>query len=110
MTFTLNEFEIETAQLRAAEDFHRPNLQRAVLTLARLMEWTNDNSDGWAYWSKPVNASTRLQNAIYGRYFGSMQFREDFPDISSAEYKAALTPIRKFLTLQGIDHVDIIPS
>lgn len=106
----MNEFEIETAQLRACEDFHRPNLQNSVLTLARLMEWTNSNSDGWAYYRKPVNASMRLQRAIYGRYFGIARDREDLPDLINAEYKAALTPIRSFLTREGIDPLDIIPS
>jgi len=103
MTFILNEYEIETAQIEAAHDFHRPNLQRAVLTLARLMEWTNENSDGWAYWRKPVNASTKLQQSVALRYFGAWVSRVE-TDLKPAELKAAYTPIKAFLTRQGVNH------
>jgi hypothetical protein len=100
MTFILNEFEIETAQIKAADDIHRPNLQAAVLTLARLMEWTNSNSDGWAYWKKPVAAATKIQVLV--RDYSHYDFEKG--DIPARDLKAAYTPIKSFLTRQGVDH------
>lgn len=103
MTFILNEFEIESAQIAAAHDFHRPNVQAAVLTLARLMEWTNENSDGWAYWRKPVDASTKLQALVQSAYALHRDADRE-SDFTDRELKAAYTPIKAFLTRQGIHH------
>jgi hypothetical protein len=102
MTFILNESEIDEAQAKAAHDFHRPNLQQAVLTLARLMEWTNANSDGWPHWTKPLEASRGLQNVIYVYYFGRHEDRPD-RDILPSELMMMSRPIRGFLTRQGVD-------
>lgn len=99
MTFILNESEIEDAQYMAANDIHRPNIQMAVLTLARLMEWVNANSDGWAYWTKPVTASTKLQRVVQDAYRGN----GNGPDITAVALRTAGTPIRSFLTRQGVD-------
>ncbi len=110
MTFILNEFEIETAQIKAAHDFHRPNLQRAVLTLARLMEWTNSNSDGWAHWSKPAAASKKLQEVIYTRYFGRDSHHFDAADVSLTDLKRGQATIKAFLTRQGVDHAVVFPN
>ena len=109
MTFILNEYEVEDAQIKAAHDFHRPNLQRAVLTLARLVEYTNSHSDGWAYWRKPAAAATKLQAAIEMRYFGAWANRVE-TDLSDRELKAAYTPIKAFLTRQGIAHSEVFPN
>lgn len=103
MTFTLNEYEIDTAAVRAAHDSHRPNLQRAVLTLDRLKDWTNENSDGWAYWRKPCAASAKLQEIVSNRYFSPRHMLTD-ADIPEALLKKAYTPIKAFLTRQGVDH------
>lgn len=106
MSFITNEFDIETATLQACEDFHRPNLQAAVLTLHRLMDWTNANSDGWAYWRKPAAASKRLQEVVYREYCGRWENRSD-ADISLAELRGLHTPIRAFLTRQGVAHSEV---
>lgn len=110
MTFILNEFEIETAQIKAAHDFHRPNVQAAVLTLARLMEWTNDNSDGWAYWSRPLIASKKLQGAVHDFVFHPFGSIDTSRDLTSAELKTFYTPIKAFLTRQKVDHSLIFPN
>lgn len=103
MTFILNEFEIESAEIAAAHDFYRPNAQAAVLTLARLAEWTNYNSDGWAYWRKPVTASTKLQTLVKSLY-ALHRDADRATDLTAAELKSAYTPIKAFLTRQGVDH------
>jgi hypothetical protein len=103
VTFILNEFEIESAQRQAAEDFHRPNAQAAVLTLSRLMEWVNNNSDGWAYWAKPSNASTKLQRIVETHY----GYHASDADVNARDLKAAYTPIKAFLTRQGVAHSEV---
>jgi hypothetical protein len=37
-----------------------PALGPAVQTLDNLMTWTDNNSDGWAYWLPPARAAQRL--------------------------------------------------
>lgn len=103
MTFILNQYEIDDAQRKAAQDFHRPNAQAAVLTLARLVEWTNNNSDGWAYWRKPHTAATKLQVIVRDHYY----YPFEQGDLSAKDLKAAYTPIKAFLTRQGVAHSEV---
>jgi len=106
VTFIMNEFEVESAQLQAAHDFHRPTFQRAVLTLSRLVEWTNLNSDGWAYWSQPTAASAKLQKLVDSGY--ALHRHPNWEnDLTAAELKAAYTPIKSFLTRQNVPHSTI---
>lgn len=110
MTFILNEYEIEDAQVKAAHDFHRPNTQEAALTLGRLVAWTNRNSDGWAYWSKPSNASTKLQRLVEKEYGYPYYGQDNRKDVSTRELRAAYTPIKAFLTRQGVPHSEVFPN
>lgn len=96
----LNEMDVQEARNRALQD-DKPNLQHATEVLDRLVEWTNNNSDGWPYWRKPSAASKRLQEAIYPRYFGAWDKRVE-DDITDAELKKAIAPIKAFCTRQGI--------
>lgn len=107
MSFILNEYEVDDAQIKAAHDFGRPNLQKAVLTLARLVEWTNSHSDGWAYWSKPTAASTKLQGLVHDFYFHPWGSMDTHRDITAAELKAAETPVKAFLTRQGVNYREV---
>lgn len=86
----------------------RPNLKRAVYTLEALVDWTNSNSDGWHSWPKPGRAANKLQNIIENSVL-SHQGRTGYAsDISEAELKRALTPIKAFLTRQGVKHEEVI--
>lgn len=96
----LNDHEIDNAQRAAAEDIHRPNLQMAVLTLARLQEWANRNSDGWHSWPKPCRAASKLQEHVQREYLGRWDSRTE-DDITKTQLKAALSPVRSFLTRHG---------
>jgi hypothetical protein len=92
----MNESEVEEAAGRYAE---HPVLGPATATLAGLVEWTNANSDGWAYWRKPSNAASKLQDLIGGY----PEFRDDFErkDATPERYKAALVPLKSFRTRMG---------
>lgn len=108
MAFILNEDDIQHA-LGTIEwqNDHGPNLVVAITTLNKLVNWVNDNSDGWAYWSKPTAASKKLQQLVHDRLFGAWDARVA-EDITTAELRAALTPIRSFLTRQGVDPAGVL--
>jgi hypothetical protein len=94
----LNTYEIEEALRRYAD---HPVLGPATQQLAELEEWTNSNSDGWAYWPKPRRAATKLQDLI-----GTTRAYLDDPeraDVTPELYRAALRPIKAFRTRQGAD-------
>lgn len=86
-----------------------PNLLAGAKTLKRLMRWTNSHSDGWAYWAKPRNAARRLEERldalhtnVHGVVLGEVE------DITTAELRYLLAPIKGFLTRQGVDHEEVI--
>lgn len=90
------------------DDPERPNLKRAVKTLEALVEWTNENSDGWPYWPKPSRAASKLQEIIQNSVL-SYQGRTGYAsDISEHELKQALIPVKAFLTRQKVDHSEVI--
>lgn len=93
----LNEWDVEAAVNYAYDDDFKPNAFVAAITLRNLMNWVNENSDGWPYWQAPNKASRKLQDALYKRFFGAYDGRID-EDLTDAELKAALTPIKSFRT------------
>lgn len=101
----LNEWDIEEAVERWAD---YPNLGTGARALDALKDWTNGNSDGWPYWSKPARASARLMGLLTAKeteYYQS----GSVADLSDAELSQALRPIKAFLTRQGADWRTILP-
>jgi len=97
--FILNESDIIFAMERTQRAWGttQPNVDKAVGILYRLMAWTNQNSDGWAYWQKPAAAAKTLQLQIHYRLFGTASARIE-RDITDEQLKSALTPVKSFLT------------
>jgi len=98
MSFILNEYEVDMLVKEWDNDYgcyDFPNLYAAVRTLDNLVQWTNQNSDGWPYWSKPSNAARALQVLIHD------VDRFDPQDISAADLRKALIPIKAFRTRQS---------
>ena len=93
----MNEYEIRDAVARHAG---HPILGPATQTLFNLMECANANSDGWAYWPKPCRAAKKLQELIQGDR--SAHFDFDREDVTAAKLRAAYSPIKAFLTRQGL--------
>lgn len=91
-----NEYDVQDAVIRYATDSTTPNLGTAALALQSLVDWTNSNSDGWAYWPKPCRAAKSLQQLLQSAD------RYNPQDVTAAEVKKALTPVRAFLTRQGV--------
>jgi hypothetical protein len=91
----MSEWEIDETYHRL-DDEATPNLARAALILVGLVAWTNRNSDGWAYWRKPGNAAKSLMTLIQS------VDRHNPTDVTPAEVRRAVAPIRAFFTRQGI--------
>lgn len=64
-----------------------PIKERALRIIKRLMEITNQISDGWAYWKKPATAAGKLMAVI-----------EDMDNPTEKDLKKALTPIKSMIT------------
>lgn len=80
-----------------------PILGPATRTLSNLAEWTNENSDGWAYWPKPCRAAARLMEIIERDGTSRYIFDNVRDDVTAAEYAKALRPIKAFRTRQSAD-------
>jgi hypothetical protein len=109
--YFFNEYEIDRAvdrYVRPGIDPDRRNTAKATMVLHRLMVWTNNNSDGWAYWPKPMRAATKLAKLVEARLNARGWESRELGDISDTELKKALMPIKSFLTRQGIAHSEII--
>lgn len=97
----MNEWDIGNA-IAQFDQQETPNLARGAQTLLALMNWTNENSDGWPYWPKPARAATRLMTLLQAAD------RFDPQDVTAAEMNAALRPVKVFLTRQNANHAGII--
>jgi hypothetical protein len=98
MTAFMNTYEIQQAEVRYAD---HPVLGPATRTLAELADWTDANSDGWAYWPKPVRAAAKLQALI-----GTTRAYIDDPERTDAtreDLAVALRPIKSFRTRHNAD-------
>jgi len=96
----MNEWDVQEAEGRYAD---HPILGPATQTLRNLVDWTNGHSDGWAYWPKPCRAAAKLQEMIERDGTSRYRFDEERLDVTLAEYKAALQPVKAFRTRQGAD-------
>ncbi len=101
-----NDYEIT----EAANRFHTPatpNLYLAARSLSRLAYWANRNSDGWHSWPKPARSAKRLMEALdvakADYYRGAT-----VTDLTPAQLKSVLSPVKSFLTRQGAHSHDVL--
>lgn len=94
----MNDYDLIIAQRTFGNDVNgaTPNRAKAAATLARLADWTNANSDGWAYWPKPARAGAKLMTLVDPV---EVLLTEDATD---AELVAALKPVKSFMTRQEL--------
>lgn len=97
----MNDYDLARAIQRfdAAEATNRLKVAR---TVDRLRQWADANSDGWAYWPKPGRAAAKAITLVESRTHLENERQEEV-DATEAEVKAALAPIKSFLTRQGVD-------
>lgn len=96
----MNEYDVEDAMRQFAGD---EVMGPATMTLYHLMDWTNHNSDGWPYWQKPSRAAASLMTLITGEQ-NRVRRRDprDPQGPTAADVRKAYTPIKAFLTRQGV--------
>lgn len=84
-----------------------PILGPATRTLHNLEEAADANSDGWCYWPKPARAAAKLMELIERDGTWEFSWRSARgnarPDVTVAEYRKALAPIKSFRTRSGIN-------
>lgn len=102
----MNEFDLENA-LGRFSSIDTPHRAALAETVYNLSEWANRNSDGWAYWPKPVRAAAKAMEEIDPTTWADEE-KMLAEDCTKAEYTAALRPIKAFLTKQGVAHEGII--
>jgi hypothetical protein len=95
----MNRYEIA----RAADQYYdHPILGPATRTLLNLRMAADQNSDGWAYWPKPARAAAKLMIMVRRDGTAKYLFDTERKDVTEAEYKKALVPIKAFRTRTGI--------
>jgi len=103
--YFMNEIEVESVYNKYCD---HDILGPAVTTLANLMEWANDNSDGWAYWPKPARAAKNLMMLVERQIINDRQGVTG-SGIHAAEVRRALAPIKAFRTRQAADFKVVSP-
>lgn len=98
----LNDYDIEFARLRF-DEYRTPNRYYLTNVVANLAQWADSVSDGWAYWPKPCRAAQRAI-ALIESTTSAADDRQEREDATIEETKAALRPIKSFLTRQGVSH------
>ncbi len=99
----MNDYDLLRAE-RVARYNGWDNRLTLVAAVNSLRMWANANSDGWAYWPKPCRAAAKAMAEICG---DGTNAADDRPDSTEAAVKAALIPIKAFLTRQGVDHAEV---
>jgi hypothetical protein len=102
----MNEYEVEEALARFDEE-QTPNLYKGAVQLERLVAWVNSNSDGWPYWNPPARAANRLMERLHEADIENRRGRE-VTDLTDAELKTLLRPVKTFLTKRGEDAEKIL--
>lgn len=102
----MNEYEVEELQRMFSEE-DTPRLHEAARALARLVNWTNQHSDGWMYWRKPSQAAAKLQDRLRLAQ-DAYRRRGAVDDITKDEWSRLFRPVRQFLGDQKVDDPDMV--
>lgn len=98
MTF-MNEYDLDFARRRFTRAA-TPNRLALALVVDNLREWADTHSDGWGYWPKPSRAAQRAVAHIVSTT-NAANAQQEAEDISDAAVRAAVRPIKAFLTRHG---------
>ena len=92
----MNDFDLWFARRRFTRA-STPNRLALVMVVEELRDWTNNHSDGWAYWTPPRRAAQRAIDHIYSTT-NAANDKQEATDITDAEMHKAVVPIKSFLT------------
>jgi hypothetical protein len=93
----MNDWDLDQARRRFTRSGVTPNRLALVLVVDNLRTETNMVSDGWAYWPKPCRAADKAMALIDSTAYPEYERRER-EDITDAEMRAAVRPIKSFLS------------
>lgn len=96
----MNDFDLELARQRFTRAA-KPNRLALVMVVDHLREWTDEHSDGWAYWTKPRQAADQAM-ALIESATSRINEEQERHDITDEEMRAAVRPIKAFLTRQKV--------
>jgi hypothetical protein len=105
VTAYLNDYEVEDAE----RVFHLeglPNLYRGAAVIHALMDYANDNSDGWHMWQAPRKAAKWLIETVDSK-------RRDYlrghpvADITETDLLQLCSPVKAFLTRDKVDQDEL---
>lgn len=102
----MNDHDIQQAKFILCGDGQTPNLGEGIAVVENLKDWADANSDGWAHWQKPQRAAAKLTEALSKAVTEHYSGGEPV-DVTEAELRKLLSPIKRFLTTQGVDHGEV---
>lgn len=74
-----------------------PNRAHVANVLRNLARWTDDHSDGWAYWQAPKRAAQIALQEIVSRTWVENAAQEQ-RDLTDPQVRKVLAPIKAFCT------------
>jgi hypothetical protein len=83
------------------------NVRKAASALQRLKDWTNENSDGWAYWKAPLKAAEPLMLRLMEAE-SAWRRMKPVEDITEPRMDLFFKPIRDLLSNLGHDAESIL--
>lgn len=92
----MNEYD-RTGAIHRFTRASKPNRLALALVVDNLATWTDNHSDGWAHWPKPARAAAAAMHHIVSTTHAENE-RQESEDITEAEMRAAVRPIKAFLT------------
>lgn len=97
----MNDYDLYFARQRFTRA-STPNRLGLTIMVERLADWADENSDGWAYWPKPVNAAAKAI-ALIESTTNTANDEQERADATDEQVAAAVRPVKAFLTRQGVD-------
>lgn len=96
----MNEYDLHMARQRFTHATC-PNRLALVMVVDHLKDWCDDWGDGWAYWPAAPRAAKQAMLLIKSTTNAQDRLQETH-DISDAEVRRAVAPIKAFLTRQKV--------
>jgi hypothetical protein len=102
----MNDYDLTQARMNFGRG-DTPNRLALVMVVDNLRDWTDNysRSDGWHSWPKPCRSADKAIALIESRTYYENEDRQH-NDITDAEMRAAVAPIKAFLTREKVspDH------
>lgn len=95
MTIHLNTHDLQDHVFRFG--LCAPNRAHVARVVRNLACWTDEHSDGWAYWPRPRRAAQNAISEIHGSTIMDRVAQEQ-RDLTEQQVRKVLSPIKAFCT------------